>query len=303
MYNQIWNFLKDHISYNDISALASIATFVSALIALFTLRSMNKQNKNAHKPELFLAPSKKNTNILLITKFNSHTPSGEFDFAYLKIENKEEIFSLGILYTIENVGAGTAKHINIKWNFDIPKAIAQIQKTLKRPFVLEHIIDNNFYELKSTLKPDETLHNLLLGYLDYEFKFDFTLPRKDELFDRSIIIPYEITNLYALYFMANKNILNRELIGLYIHEDFKEFPIVSLIITYKDIAEIEYTKEYKLDISMNINNIAGLINLDTIEDLKINYNIDFKQVKNNNISYIKSKLILLFTKIKNINKH
>lgn len=192
MYNQLWNFLKYHISYNDISALASIATFVSALIALFTLRSMNKQNKNAHKPDLFLSPNNTLDQNILINNFNNTDPDSELYFEYSLTLDDITGRGFGIIHSIENVGLGTAKFVKIKWHFEKKTAIENIKKKLKSPYSLEVLNDSVLY-LKTN--KNQTILSFLLDIDDkYETKFDFLLPRKDEKFNLSPSIPEDFTN-------------------------------------------------------------------------------------------------------------
>ncbi len=244
-----------------ISTLASIGTFISAIVALFTIYQVKKQRQASYQPDIYLdfvRPS-----ALFIADFNQDKRKR----IYCMWEQTPPIEMRGLVHTLENIGSGAAKDIRIVWEFDFAKAGEIIKKIITDTSLS---FDNNRF--CPTLKKGETelyAHPWMGEDEDVLVTtYDFVLPRKDEKFSMSPPIPQQVIEYYALYFLIKFNLLTTDSFQGLIHEEFKNFEPLHCNITYKDIGGEKYKKRFKVSLSLSLSAYyhepVNLLELDTL---------------------------------------
>jgi hypothetical protein len=105
-----------------LSLIGQAATWITVVLVFLTLREMGRQRKVSQKPELIVTDesicgySITSDKIVVATYWsNKEIRDGKFEIG------KHPIF------TIYNIGAGAAKEIKIRWNFNLQGTIKTIQ--------------------------------------------------------------------------------------------------------------------------------------------------------------------------------
>jgi hypothetical protein len=236
-----WIELLEHIEgYISFNNLAATGTLISSIIAIFTLLALKKQTKSSYKPDIYL--DFKTGNKVNYSK-------NEDTIRFLVHHSDEEFETIGILYSIENIGFGTAKDVEIKWDFNLKKILKLIDNSTPKGYHYEE------YQHSIAIKNNDG-ENVISTMLDtYDSTcYDFILPRKDEVFNKSPHLPHEIANLFVVYFLNKHSLYDIKDIPIIIHEDFEEFPQLKATVTYKDIGGNTYKKKFKASMSISINN-------------------------------------------------
>src|SRR5687768_4300953 len=104
-----------------LTIIGQIATWVTIALVYFTLREMRNQRRAAQKPELIIPKVPiygyaVDNEIFIASKWSNR----ELKNDSIVVEERPQ----AIIY---NIGAGAAKEINIKWDFDLSGAIKSIQ--------------------------------------------------------------------------------------------------------------------------------------------------------------------------------
>jgi hypothetical protein len=104
-----------------IGILGQVATWVTVILVFFTLREMEKQRKASQKPELIIP----NVSVFGYTDNKDIFIASNWSNKEIKSDGFViEKYPQFILY---NIGAGAAKEINIKWDFDLTNTVKSIQ--------------------------------------------------------------------------------------------------------------------------------------------------------------------------------
>jgi len=109
-------------NWTDIISIVSIlGTWVTIVLVYFTLQEMRNQRKASQKPELIIpiAP------IFGYAQDNDIFVAGSWSNKERK--NESAVVEERPQVTIYNIGAGAAKEINIKWDFDLSGTVKSIQ--------------------------------------------------------------------------------------------------------------------------------------------------------------------------------
>lgn len=230
--------LLEHIEgYISFSNLAATGTLISSIIAIFTLLALKKQTKSSYKPDLYLD---------FQTSNSVSYKKSEDEIRFLAHKGDDEFDTIGVLFSIENIGFGTAKDVEIKWNFNFEKAFNLIEKTTPKNLKFER------YEHSLAIKDnDTTIASTMVDTFDSTY-YDFILPRKDEVFNKSPHLPPEIANLFVIYFLNKHSLYEIGEIPIIIHEDFDEFPVIKATARYKDIGGKSYKKKFKASLTISI---------------------------------------------------
>jgi hypothetical protein len=226
------------------SVFTAFIAFVSIAIALFSLREARKQRESSYQPDLFF--SFPNTMKTQITNFQN----GYRDVECIVFDEEMKKSKVqGIPHTIENIGLGSAKDVHIQWTFDFKKAYDVIEKAVKKPTQISILND-------SDLNLSDTNGNELIGttnkYIDNSVKYDFVLPRKDERFTKTPVIPQEIHAVFAIMFLVRHKVFDREKLDQLYTEEYKRFPPLIAYLTYSDIAEKSYSKKFRVKLSSGL---------------------------------------------------
>ena len=222
-----------------ITMIASLATFAYAVIAFRTLFEMKKQREASYKPELIAIET-----LYHLEWRKNYIYSAEKDKEILKEGKKLDVESYKI--KIYNIGLGTAKGVNITFDFPYIEAIEIIKKMYE-----EINVDFNH---KLEYKKNE--HGRFVFYADraeYHFsdyieKFDFLMPVSQEKTFGQFHIPPCIEHILLLYNNASNKYLSANEGNL----PENEFPKLTLNMLYKDIANKEYRKKVKLSFDIRV---------------------------------------------------
>ncbi len=194
-----------------VSAVASLATLVTMVLVAFTLLEMAKQRKTTYRPDIVL------------------TTSGYFIYAehqggalsYLHFSN-EEVGSntvqmerrLNRVYLDGfNIGLGTAKLVDVAWEFQVDHLVQKLNEDVASGFQVEFKHDDVFTE----------------GYLSYK------LPKEPS--GGVIALSHEAARLYST--MADKTKWAAE-----------AFPVLRVKITYADIGNNVHKKSFSVTPSL-----------------------------------------------------
>lgn len=216
--------------------LASIAACVSAIVAVVALREIKKQRESSYHPELFLSINSAKA----VIKENKEEDASIIYRQF--IDDKETDLDL-LHFTIENIGFGAAKEVKIEWFFDYKKALKMIEDI--NPKAHDNSPMDGYLQIRNAKK--ETIAASWVSWEDIDpTTYDFALPRSQEKFNLGAHIPNEIIDLFVAYAILNTGILNvKELFYVY-REEFKGFPKLKASVSYKDIGDKTYRKNFNI---------------------------------------------------------
>lgn len=228
------DLLLDPSFNNLITILAGIGTFISALIAAYTVVEVKKQRRSSYMPELILETYGVywywNKSLKEDHKFEfKESALNEFDN---KVQNKKGIL---VLFSLENIGLGVAKYINIKWDFDMESALKKIKQVLPNDYHLDDSDDSIW------IKRGEEFIGWLPRHQIRNVSLDFILPNKNV---KKLSIPNVIIKTY-IYYMIFKNKLYHEDADM-IYEDLNDLPLLFMTLQYTDFMKKSYNKQFSI---------------------------------------------------------
>ncbi|WP_294967207.1 hypothetical protein, partial [Sulfurimonas sp.] len=120
------------LKYKELIIIFSgIGTFISALIAIFTLNEVKKQRLSLYQPDIliksFVVSISKNPFLLGKDELIEYKVSNWNDYSNKDCQKEYEVYPR---YKVENLGLGIAKNIKCEWQFDTKKAIKLIEELL-----------------------------------------------------------------------------------------------------------------------------------------------------------------------------
>lgn len=230
----------DHLINN----LAGIGTFISSIIALYALTELIKQRRAMYRPRLFL------NEFTLSVKGNPL--ANRKSFYYYKLHNlyeplnKEDMskHSISPQVFLENIGYGIANEVSYKWDFDYKKAVKML---CELDAGLKYEISNTDKSILLMMSGD-FYDSYRFDDLEKEFRIDFIKPENLQSNKKPSSVPMIITSVYMDYVLI-KNKMVTESCTRFEHEEYKNFPIPKLTITYKDIAGKKYESIYRFKLS------------------------------------------------------
>lgn len=225
-----------------IEILAAIGTFISALVALYTLLEIKKQRKSTYKPELFLDSFffELATNPFFVEeeklmKFKNNVKGN-------KKSKKRKDESIYVNYYLENLGFGFAKLIECKWEFDFEKAIKELKKIAPKNIEWSQILEYTSMNFENGNHDSFNYNELKVQKIDFIAPDDKNSEKKSETFPHCIIkiYVYYLIFKHNLYFFEAKN---------FHYEYFKSLPNIKLKLSYKDLNGELYRKSLILEIN------------------------------------------------------
>jgi len=226
-----------------VNIVAGTGTFISSIIALFALKEVIKQRRAMYQPKLYF------NEFSLSVKGNPYSEKKSLYFYYLhnlhepEREDSRKGYSVSAQFFFENIGYGVASNINYEWSFDYVKA-AKLLCKLDSKFRYEYdkkdqslviIYDNNYF---SSYSCDDIGKNR---------RIDFVKPESQQQNFKPTSIPICITNIHMDFVLA-KNKMFAEKCKRFDFEEFDNFPVPKLNISYHDIAGKKYEAVYSFDI-------------------------------------------------------
>jgi hypothetical protein len=235
-----------------INILSGIGTFVSSIIALYTLREVIKQRLSTYKPEILIksfvvyihkSPLELQSEELLLYKsanFNEYKKNSE--------ENISKEFGVSCLYKVENLGFGPAKKLKLSWNYNTQKALSIIEKMFPDRYYFNQYKPLNYYFLVD--KSNTNYHFSITNETVTKQDIDYLTPINIKEHSHYHSIPKEIILTYYLYYIFKNNLINTINENCYGNDDFGNLPKPHLKMEYEDINGKKYSKDYKFKISL-----------------------------------------------------
>jgi hypothetical protein len=237
------------LHYKDLVMIFSgIGTFISSLIAVFTLIEVKKQRHSYYKPDILIktflvaiskSPFLKNEEELLEYKtcnFNDYS------------NNYNEVkYEVSAKYKVENLGFGIAKNVKCQWKFDAKKAIQLIDKELSKNFSFSLHKNLNLYFLNDS--NNENFHYSAFTKIEKQ-NIDYIAPINIQSHSHLHTVPNIIMYTHYLFLLFKEKLLEEKAdnFGIFKFEEYK-FPAPSLMIEYRDLNNKKYMKEYKFELT------------------------------------------------------
>lgn len=219
-----------HCDFFDyITLIVSMASVVTAIVALITVLEMKCQREESHKPVITILPFK---------PIRIKEENGNISF------NGEAFFSERIF--MMNIGTGVAKNLSIQYLINYNTIISLINELCGKQTI--SFIGKNSIEFKSP-------------YRDFNFSFLTTINDKDTLviFDfikndekKTIICLPSILNrlLSILFYAIRERIMIKKDWNTARNIESKPFPI-TMVLIYKDVGGKKYTERLKMHLSFS----------------------------------------------------
>lgn len=215
-----------------ISAISSVAAFVTAIIVFFTLLEMIRQRQSSYMPDLVCKPLQFSVSAD-ITDTLKYTISSKDNGDNRDQDHRDP---QGKIF---NIGLGSAKNLNLTWRFDHEKAIEDV-KRLNLELDLALFIKDNFMIIKC--ESGGIYINLAIAYLK---SIDYILPVSITNQPVSIPIPSCYVHLLSIYsifqiYKDSENVLDA----------LSSFPQTWLTIKFKDVGGRIYKKNNLMSCSI-----------------------------------------------------
>ncbi|RKD94083.1 hypothetical protein [Marinifilum flexuosum] len=237
------------IKYKELIVIFSgIGTFISALIAVFTLKEVKKQRLSLYQPDILIKSF-----LVSISKSPLHKENEELieyktcDFNDYSNNYNEIEFEVSSKYKIDNLGFGIAKNIKCTWQFDTKKAIKKIEKLLPTNYQFSWHKNLNLYFLNNL--ENEDFHysaNANIGRQEIDYISPINVQKNNHLHT----IPEIVIFTHYLFLLFENNLTDKEGKNFNVFEfcDYK-FPNPVLKVEYKDLNGKKYKYEYKFQLS------------------------------------------------------
>ena len=243
-----------------INIISGVGTFLSALIALFTLREVKKQRLSLYKPEIliksFLISISKNplfldNNELLKYKtsiFNDHS-----------INYDDIDFEVYPKYKVDNFGFGIAKSVNCTWEFDTKTAINQINKIIHPRYSLNLHDSIDVYFLRDSKNEDfHYSSNAMINKNQTDHISPINIQENYHYFS----IPNIIIFTHYLFLIFDQNLTTKS-VKNFNHYEFEEisFPKPTLNIEYADLNNKKYRTKINFKVTAVVTQVGEKINM------------------------------------------
>lgn len=240
------DFLLQH---KDLVLIFSgIGTFISSLIAIFTLIEVKKQRHSYYKPDIliksFLVAISKSP---FLKKEEELLEYKTCDFNDYSNNYNEIKYEVSAKYKVENLGFGIAKNVKCQWQFDEKEAIQLISEELPRNFSFSLHESLNLYFLNNC--NNEDFHYSVFTKIEKQ-NIDYIAPIDIHSHSHLHTVPNIIIYTHYLFLLFKEKLLKEKVDNFNIFK-FKEykFPSPSLIIEYRDLNNKKYKKEYKFELT------------------------------------------------------
>jgi hypothetical protein len=227
--------------------LTLIATFITSIGTLRTVKEIKKQRETSYHPELYLG-----NQIIYFYSFPHNGANMPFGYSTKQLGDALKNFNYSEnAIELHNVGFAVAKAIEYNWVFDFQAGLAKINKLNTSGFF--HIY------LEKYLNISVTKHEFTRGYnhnTQFEKKFiNYILPSSIQKSPVTIPMPIAYIDLYIIfhcyyagyYGSAHANELIKRM-----NEDSEGFPPIFLILSYKDLEGKNHKKQFKFHLEVGL---------------------------------------------------
>ncbi len=215
-----------------INSAVVIATFVSAIGTLLTVRQMAQQREASYRPELVFSRMrfKGSQNAGLAGKY--------WDWSNSDIVEKTKA-SMLLSIPLRNVGLGAAKDISVSWSFPIEEMIHLVNTVAQRTLALVYLT----YEKGVVSVESEKFGKGPLFWQDQSHPtLDCVLPASIQKEPDQVILPGMFMELAAIFLIIAAKEKDRT--------PYPEIPMLKACLKYRDIGDKSHTSnfEIKLDV-------------------------------------------------------
>lgn len=247
-----------------INTLSGIGTFITSILAIYTLREVIKQRLSTYKPEILIKSF-----IVYINKSPLELQPNES--LYYKTDNFNEYkkniddnesgeFGVSCLYKVENLGFGPAKNIKLTWMYDSTKALDLITRMLPERYDFNIHKPMKYYFLID--KSNEQFHFSIINETITKQNIDYLAPINIKEHSNYHSIPREIIQTFYLFFIFKHNLITTKNRNCYSDEDFEKLPKPHLKIEYEDLNGKKYSKNFQFKISFVSTQIDEFLEMD-----------------------------------------
>jgi len=243
-----------------VTFVTAIATFVTAIATFLTVWEMKKQRQQSNMPNIVLLPDKR-FYLYRATTLNNYQYWYWHNTNLQETNQVETIRHMQFDIDLFNIGVGSAKNVKFKYKInskDVTKFLDDIGIVSVEKLDLES--DTLNFSAKFGNDPLGTS----VGKIDIDFSQTF-IPKTDEKANKLKLpmIYLSLFNAFILSILQKKNTTDY----------FDKFPSLTLSMTYQDIANKEYKKDFKIYFkldSMAINTnmtpsyVGGTIKIDEL---------------------------------------
>lgn len=239
-----------------INILSGIGTFLSSIVAIYTLREVIKQRLSTYKPEILIksfvvyiskSPLELKKDELLLYKTDNFNE-------YIKNDDKiNGEYSVSCLYKVENLGFGPAKKIKLVWTYDTERALKLIEEMLPERYFFERFDSLNYFFLID--KQNEEFHFSITNQKTTVQNIDYITPINIKEHSHFHSIPKEIILTYFLFFIIKYKLTESKSENFYTIPSLNELPIPMLNLRYEDINGKVYKKDFQFNISLTTTQI------------------------------------------------
>lgn len=243
-----------------IITLASIGTFVSAMIAVFTLFEIKKQRQSLYLPDILIKSFTVSISKSPLNKENEELIQYKTSVFNDYSKNYNDIdFEVSAKYKVDNVGFGVAKNLICQWHFSTKEAIKEIEKILPSDFNFSWHKGLNLYLLNNLRNED--FHYSANANI-YKQEIDYITPISVENHFHFHTIPEIIIFCHYLFLIYKTNLTGKSGENFHVFEFFEyKFPNPALSIKYKDINGKTHKKLYKFKLTAVNTQIGDAIDL------------------------------------------
>ena len=212
-----------------ISAISSVAAFVTAIIVFFTLLEMIRQRQSTYKPDLVCKSTQffVSADVIDTLQYTISTKDNDDKGDQNRRAPQGRAF---------NIGLGSAKNLILTWRFDHDRAIEDVSR-LNLELGLSLFVEENILKIKGKFGG---IHINLAN--DNFQNIDYILPVSITNEPVSIHIPFSYVHLLSIYsifqmYNDSENALDA----------LSSFPQIWLTIKFKDVGGRVYKKKYGIN--------------------------------------------------------
>ncbi len=243
-----------------IASIAGIGTFITSLIAIFTLIEVKKQRLSMYKPDVlikaFLVAISKSP---LILEKDELVEYKSLDFNDHSNNYNDAEFSVVPYYKVNNLGLGVAKQIKCQWKFDHVRAIQLIEKKLPKNYTFSHEKALNLYFMSNI--ENEDFHLSFNANLNPHC-IDYIAPINIQQHHHLHSVPKVIVLCHFLYLLFENKLLSKSGENFQYYDfDKIKFPNPVLQIEYLDLNNKKYKKSFKLKASAVTTQLEDILDL------------------------------------------
>lgn len=228
-----------------------VATFVTAIATFLTVWEMKKQRQQSNMPNIVLLPDKR-FYLYRATSLNNYQYWYWHDINLQETNQVETIRHMQFDIDLFNIGVGSAKNVKFKYKIDTKEHIKFLNDL---GIVNVETLDLESDSLNFIAKYGSDMLGTSVEKIDIDFTQTF-IPKTDEKASK-LKLPMIYLSMFNAFILS---ILGKQNTTDY----FDKFPSLSLSMTYQDIANNKYKKDFKIyfkldSMAINTNRVPSYV--------------------------------------------